>query len=350
MNTSVLLALPHDSAHKSARALVMALRLIPQLIASDERALASLIAQLEAQPQSAALIDLASLPLAFVHVLDLARRLPAHLRQRVILLRHEQGPVWEADRAWIKELGFADLFAEIDAQAMLAAPHELPALLAQLTRTKPLNAQQLAGFFAAMSAKPDPLTLRGMIRANCSMDAENLARAMLSAVKSIDRSYHFKTYSSCFLGTEAVAWLRKQFRCSAAVAVQLGQALLDLGLLHHVVHAHGFEDQDFFYRLDATQTSSGVMLGKLLNELMSEQGIAVEDRTYLGISYPQCWVGKAAVDWLQAKKKMSRHEAENLLNRAMSFGLIEHVTLEHRVKDGNFFYRFCPPINIQPSS
>jgi hypothetical protein len=66
--------------------------------------------------------------------------------------------------------------------------------------------------------------------------------------------------------------------------------------------------------------------------------------------YPHCWVGKQAVDWLQTHKKLPRYEAENLLNRAMSFGLIEHVTREHRVKDGNYFYRFCPPIKIQPSS
>ncbi len=345
MNTPVLLALPHDAAHKSARALVMALGLIPQVIANHERAISSLCVQLEGQPQSAALIDLASLPLAFGHVLDLAHRLPAQLRQRVILLRHEQGPVWEADRVWVKELGFAGLFAEIDAQAMLTASDELPALLAQLTQTQPLSVQKLSAFFAAMSVKPDPLTLRGMIRSNCAMDAESLARAMLSAVKSIDRSYHFKTYSSCFLGTEAVVWLRKQFRCSAAVAVQLGQALLDLGLLHHVMHAHGFEDQEFFYRIDATQLSSGVLIGKLLEDLMREQGISIEDRNYLGTSYPNCWVGKQAVDWLQTKKKLPRYEAENLLNRAMSFGLIEHVTREHRVKDGNFFYRFTAGVN-----
>ncbi|MFM7330078.1 MAG: hypothetical protein ACKO1L_00170, partial [Brachymonas sp.] len=60
----------------------------------------------------------------------------------------------------------------------------------------------------------------------------------------------------------------------------------------------------------------------------------------LGKVYPQCWVGSEAVDWLHAKKKLARHEAENLLNRLMSFGLIEHVLREHRIKDGKFFYRF----------
>jgi Domain found in Dishevelled, Egl-10, and Pleckstrin (DEP) len=340
LNTNVLLALPHEAAHKSARALVMALGLIPKTIVDETKALSSIATQLEGMPKAVALIDLASLPKAFANVLDLANQLPLAVRARVILLRHEQGPVWDADRAWIKELGFADLFAELDAQAILAAPDDLPALIARLTQTPPLSVQQLGSFFAAMSTQPDPLTLRGMIRAHCGMDAETLARAMLGSLKSIDRSYHLKAYHACFLGTEAVSWLRKRFGCSAAIAEQLGQALLKLGLMHHVAHEHAFENQDFFYRIDATLSSSTVRLGGLVTEMLSEAGLAIKDRNYLGTNYPACWVGSEAVDWLHNKKKLPRHEAENLLNRAMSFGLILHVTNEHRVKDGNYFYRF----------
>lgn len=344
MNTSILLAMPHDVALQSARALVNALGLTPQVINDSELALDTLVSQLEREPDSAALVDLASLPKAFVHILDLADRLPARVRERVILLRHEQGPVWDADRRWTQELGFAGLFAEVDAQAMLAAPGELPALLAALTKTKPLSSQQLGAAFAEMSTRPDPLTLRGMIRANCGMDAETLARAMLSSVKSIDRSHHLKSYRACFLGSEAVAWMRKRFGCSAAVAELLGQALLNLGLMHHVLHEHEFQDQNYFYRIDATLSSSTVRLGELLKQLTADSGIAVSDRSYLGVNYAQCWVGSEAVDWLEKTKSMSRHEAENLLNRLLSFGLIEHVMQEHRVKDGNFFYRFRQPI------
>ena len=339
MNVPVLLALPHDAAHQAARALVMAMGLIPKAIANDAHAVQQLVVQLQGQPQAVALVDLASLPKAFRHVLHLAELVPQAVRGRVILLRHAQGPVWESDRAWIKSLGFADLLAEVDAQAMLGAPDALPALLATLTQTKALTKQQLQTYFAAMNARTDPLTLRGLIRAHCHMDAESLARAMLSAVKSIDRSYRFKSYSACFLGTEAVSWLRKQFVCSTAVAVQLGQALLSLGLVHHVHHAHGFENEEFFYRLDATQSSSAVVLGQLLQEL-AQTGAEVKDRSYLGTLYPHCWLGSEAVDWLHVKKKIARYEAENLLNRLMGFGLIEHVLCEHRVKDGNFFYRF----------
>ena len=338
MNTTALFALPHDAAHRSARALAMALGLIPQAVADHATAVQGMISQLQKQAQSVALIDLASLRKAFRHVLHLAEQLPQDLRSRVILLRHEQGPVWESDRAWIKDLGFAELYAEADAQAMLSSAQELPALLAQLTQTKPLSAQQLQGFFAALNAQSSPLTLRGLIRAHCHMDAEGLARAMLGGVKSIDRSFRFKTYSACFLGTEAVSWLRQQFNCSASIAVQLGQALIALGLMHHVVHEHNFENQEYFYRLDATHSSTRIQLGALLGSL--KQSLQVQDRSYLGKVYPQCWIGSEAVLALHSHQKIARHEAENLLNRLMSYGLIEHVTREHRVKDGNYFYRF----------
>lgn len=346
MNTSVFLALPHDAALQSARALVMAMGLTPQIINDTEDAVQLLVKKLEEDLNSAALIDLASLPKSFSHVLDLAKRMPAALKARVILLRHEQGAVWQADRDWIEELGFAALFAEIDVQALLAAPAELPARLAKLARTNPLSAQQLGAFFADLSVRPDPLTLRGMIRANCGMDAETLSRAMFASVKSIDRTHHLKTYRACFQGSEAVAWLRQRFGCSVAVARLLGQALLNLGLMHHVLHEHGFEDENFFYRIDATLLSSTTPLGELLKSLIESSGLAVQDRTYLNANYAQCWVGSEAVDWLESKRNMSRHDAENLLNRLMSFGLIEHVLQEHRVKDGNFFYRFRSPMTI----
>jgi hypothetical protein len=339
MNIPVLLALPHDAAHKSARALVMALGLIPEALKDGAGALPKLAQQLQSQAHSAALIDLSSLPLAFKHIHDLAKRLPSDVRQRVILFRHEQGPVWPSDQAWAKELGFAGLFAEADAQAMLADA-ELPSLLAQLTGREPLVAQKLSQYFAAMLAKPDPLTLRGLIRAQCGRSAESLAQVMASGVKSVDRTHRFTTYPACLLGTEAVQWLRSQFQCSTANAVQTGQALLSMGLIHHVVHEHGFEDADFFYRLDATANTAQTHLGQLLQTLKSPQGLEVKDRNYLGKTYPACWVGQDAVSWLSKHQRLPRHESENLLNRLLSYGLIEHVVRAHRVKDANLFFLF----------
>jgi Domain found in Dishevelled, Egl-10, and Pleckstrin (DEP) len=339
VNIPVLLALPHDAAHKSARALVMALGLIPEAVKDGSNVLAAIAHHLQSHAHSAALMDLRSLPRGFEHIYDLARRLPVEVRHRVILFRHEQGPVWPSDQAWAKELGFAGLFAEADAQAMLSDT-QLPNLLAELTGREPLPVQKLSQFFAAMLAKPDPLTLRGLIRAQCGRSAESLAQVMASGVKSVDHTHRLTNYPACFLGTEAVQWLRNQFQSSADTAVQIGQALLSMGLMHHVLHEHGFENTEYYYRLDATANTAQTHLGRLYEQLQSPQGLEVKDRNYLGTLYPSCWVGNEAVNWLSIKMRLPRHEAENLLNRLLSYGLIEHVTQAHRVKDANLFFRF----------
>jgi hypothetical protein len=339
MNSPVLLALPHDAANKSARALVMALGLVPEQVKDGKDTLAEMSMRLLKSDRSAALLDLGSLPLSFNHILDLAKRLPTAARQRVILFRHEQGPVWPSDQAWAKELGFAGLFAEVDAQAMLA-DSQLPDLLAELTSQTALPAQKLAQYFAAMVAKPDPLTLRGLIRSQCSRSAEHMAQVMASEVRSVDRTHRLTVYPACFLGSEAVQWLRAQFQCSVPTAVQVGQALLSMGLMHHVLHAHGFENEAFYYRLDATANTAQTHMGQLLQQLQSPQGLEVKDRSYLGTLYPACWVGQEAVSWLSIKLRLPRYEAENLLNRLLSYGLIEHVAKAHRVKDANLFFRF----------
>ncbi len=341
MNTPILLALPHDAAHKSTRTLVMALGLIPEPVKDSPQALAHISERLQQHPQSVALLDLGSLPSAFKHLLDLAQKLPDTLRMRVILFRHEQGPVWPSDQAWVRDLGFAGLFAEADTGSMLTESAALPTLLAQLAQCQPLSSQKLAQFFAAMLSKPDPLSLRGLVRAQCSRDAESLAQVMSSGVKSVDRRHRFSNYPACFLGTEAVEWLRIQYNCSAQIATQLGQALLTLGLIHHVVHEHAFENAEFFYRLDATTNTSQMNLGQLLKQLQGIGGLEVADRSYLGTLYPQCWVAQDAVSWLSKKLRLPRYDAENLLNRLLSYGLIEHVVQAHRIKDANLYFRFC---------
>ena len=71
-----------------------------------------------------------------------------------------------------------------------------------------------------------------------------LSRPTLIAVASACRSYHFKTYRQCFVGTTAVQWLlRAGHADDAAEAVQMGNDMLHLGLLHHVKHEHAFENR-----------------------------------------------------------------------------------------------------------
>jgi potassium-dependent mechanosensitive channel len=80
--------------------------------------------------------------------------------------------------------------------------------------------------------------------------------------------------------------------------------------------------------------------GATLSLLRSKTGVVVRERSYHGTNYPACFVGSHAVDWLHSKLKLSRLDAEIMLNRLYGFDLIEHVTREHSVQDGTYFYRF----------
>ena len=74
--------------------------------------------------------------------------------------------------------------------------------------------------------------------------ARHQSRLALITVATACRSYHFKTYRQCFVGSNAVQWLLSAgYAEDAAEAVQMGNDMLHLGLLNHVKHEHAFENR-----------------------------------------------------------------------------------------------------------
>lgn len=63
-----------------------------------------------------------------------------------------------------------------------------------------------------------------------------------------DRAYLGRTYEQCFVGSEAVDWLGRRHGLSVGSAEAVGQALIDAGLVAHVLGAHAFSDARLFYR------------------------------------------------------------------------------------------------------
>lgn len=64
-----------------------------------------------------------------------------------------------------------------------------------------------------------------------------------------DRSYHFKSYKTCFVASELVDWFVSSGEVeSRAKGVELGQLLVDTDYIHHVVDEHYFEDAYLFFR------------------------------------------------------------------------------------------------------
>lgn len=77
---------------------------------------------------------------------------------------------------------------------------------------------------------------------------EVIAHLHDSGVRIGDHKYHGRIYEKCFVGAHATACLRDQFRLSENEAMTLGQQLVDLFVVHHVVDQRPFRDGRFFYR------------------------------------------------------------------------------------------------------
>jgi hypothetical protein len=68
-----------------------------------------------------------------------------------------------------------------------------------------------------------------------------------------ERTYLGRAYSACFVGREAVDWMSATYGVEREGAVSLGQRLVDLRLLHHVLDEHEFVDGYYFYRFFADE-------------------------------------------------------------------------------------------------
>lgn len=69
----------------------------------------------------------------------------------------------------------------------------------------------------------------------------------------LDRHYHFNFYPSCFIGSEAVDWIVNKQGYLKEEAIELGQMLIERGIIHHVTDEHSFQDSYLFYRFYADE-------------------------------------------------------------------------------------------------
>jgi Domain found in Dishevelled, Egl-10, and Pleckstrin (DEP) len=337
---TAILCLPKGDARNAMRAALAAMQIESQDILPSRADLAKLSLTLRTNMHAVAIIDLAGIRHAAANIVALAALLPdASARQRIVLTRSHCG-LWPTDRTWAQELGFADLYAQLDSISLLAESSGVLDWVAKLVGAAPIATAALKQYLHTAQIKPDSTSQRGFIRKTTGITAEALCAALASNVPTQDRTYNLKHYPSCFLGKEAVDWLTKEYAVTKDDAVRLGAALQELGMLHHVAHEQLFGDEPFFYRTELSAVTQRMSPGATLSLISSKSGVVVRERSYHGTTYAACFVGSHAVDWLHSKLKLSRLDAEIMLNRLYGFDLIEHVTREHPVQDGTYFYRF----------
>ena len=78
---------------------------------------------------------------------------------------------------------------------------------------------------------------------------------------------------------------------------------------------------------------------QLRDAMLGRGGVEIRDRSHRLKTYPQCFTGRDAVDWLTSTYAMSRAQAQRAGELFVAKGWIEHVSLEHDFEDGYLFYR-----------
>ena len=88
-----------------------------------------------------------------------------------------------------------------------------------------------------------------------AINIESLVKTMQEpgGVEIQDRHHHMNLYPRCFVGSEAVEWLMQTQNCTREDAIQLGQLLVDRGIIHHVSDEQPFRDGYIFYRFYADE-------------------------------------------------------------------------------------------------
>ncbi|XP_018424538.1 PREDICTED: phosphatidylinositol 3,4,5-trisphosphate-dependent Rac exchanger 1 protein [Nanorana parkeri] len=166
-----------------------------------------------------------------------------------------------------------------------------------------------------------------------------------------DRRRKFSPIPKCFYGNELVSWLMENGEISKPEeGVNLGQALLENGIIHHVSDKHQFKNEQVLYRFrydDGTYKarseledimSKGVRLYCRLHSLLTP---VVKDRDYHLKTYKSVIPASKLVDWLVSQGDcQTREEAVTLGVGLCNNGFMHHVLEKSEFKDESQFFRF----------
>lgn len=182
---------------------------------------------------------------------------------------------------------------------------------------------------------------------------EKLYHMMMSKKVNLikDRRRKLSTVPKCFLGNEFVAWLLEIGEISKTEeGINLGQALLENGIIHHVSDKHQFKNEQVMYRFrydDGTYKarseledimSKGVRLYCRLHSLYAP---VIKDRDYHLKTYKSVVPGSKLVDWLLAQGDcQTREEAVALGVGLCNNGFMHHVLEKSEFKDESQYFRF----------
>lgn len=81
-------------------------------------------------------------------------------------------------------------------------------------------------------------------------------------------------------------------------------------------------------------------LEAIVAAMRGPEGVSIRERRYRLQTYPDCFVGLDAVDWLVRAYNITRQQAVAIGQKMLERGIIHHVLDEHPFTDSYLFYRF----------
>ena len=158
------------------------------------------------------------------------------------------------------------------------------------------------------------------------------------------RLHGLRAYADCFIGREAVDWLVRHQRLPRDQAVRLGQRLMALGLMSHVLDEHDFKDDELFYRLAAApggQATDDAVAQGLALALRGPAGPAWQSHTQGLLLHRRCSSGRALIDWIVQQHPVPRSTALQWAGQLMRQGVLRHVFDDQPLRDDRTLYRLA---------
>uniref|UniRef100_G3NLA9 Phosphatidylinositol 3,4,5-trisphosphate-dependent Rac exchanger 1 protein n=1 Tax=Gasterosteus aculeatus aculeatus TaxID=481459 RepID=G3NLA9_GASAC len=192
---------------------------------------------------------------------------------------------------------------------------------------------------------------------------EKLYHMMMTKSRHLikDRRRKLSIVPKCFMGNEFVSWLIDSGEISNPdEGVNLGQALLENGIIHHVSDKHQFKNEQVLYRFrydDGTYKarsemedimSKGVRLYCRLHSLHTP---VIKDRDHHLKTFKSVVPASKLVDWLLLQGDCStREDAVTLGIGLCNNGFMHHVLEKSEFKDESQFFRFYADEEMEGTS
>jgi Domain found in Dishevelled, Egl-10, and Pleckstrin (DEP) len=291
-----------------------------------------------ARPDLSFIFDLGQLAKYGLNLIQLRDQIESPETRSRVFLCNSEGQVSISTRNLVKALGFAEIVADFDPRDALGGVKSLSEWICRQAPNARERLNRIPAFLKTVALNLAGEAPRAMVQKLTGHCAEILVADLANHIQIQDRSYHLKSYPVCILGNEACQYLQQKFRLLESQALSVGRALQDLGFIYHVAHEKNFENEALFYRISSSMAVDKLASLEVWNALQTELGI--KDRSYLGKEYPKSFVGSEAISAVAKRWALSRTDAWIVLHRFERLGLLRHVTKDHGMIDGNFYYHF----------